>query len=111
MFHIKSKSDYDQQYQASITDPKNFWSKIAENFFWFKKFSEVSNCDLSRAQIEWFKDGKTNISYNCLDRHLEYSGDKTAIIWESNDPHEKNQKLTEIKVRVRFLALLTSQSK
>ena len=94
MFHIKSKSDYDQQYQASITDPKNFWSKIAENFFWFKKFSEVSNCDLSRAQIEWFKDGKTNISYNCLDRHLEYSGDKTAIIWESNDPSEKNQKLT-----------------
>lgn len=94
MFHIKSKADYDQQYQASITDPKNFWSKIAENFFWFKKFSKVSNCDLSKAQIEWFSDGQTNIAYNCLDRHLERSGDKVAIIWESNDEHEKSQKLT-----------------
>ena len=94
MFCIKSKNDYIQQYQASIADPEKFWGEIASNFFWFKKWDEVMNCDLSQGQIEWFKNGKTNISYNCLDLHLEQIGDKTAIIWESNDPQEKNQKLT-----------------
>ncbi len=94
MFHIKSKSDYAQQYQASIADPKKFWSDIAKNFVWFEKWSEVMNCNLSQGQIEWFKNGKTNISYNCLDRHLAQLGDKTAIIWESNCLQEKNQKLT-----------------
>ncbi len=94
MFHIKSKTDYIQQYQASIADVKKFWGDIAQEFFWFEKWSEVSNCDLSKAQIEWFRDGKTNISHNCLDRHLESSGDKIAIIWEANDPSQKSQKIT-----------------
>ncbi|MBP7709685.1 MAG: acetate--CoA ligase [Rickettsiales bacterium] len=93
-FHIQSKSEYNQQYQASIANPKKFWGEIANNFTWFEKFSEVENCNLEKGQIEWFKNGKTNISYNCLDRHLEQSGDKTAIIWESNDPQEKSQKIT-----------------
>lgn len=94
MFHIRSKSDYDQQYQASITDPKKFWNDIATNFFWFEKWQEVMNCDLAQAKIEWFKGGTTNLSYNCLDRHLARFGDKDAIIWEANDPSEPNQKLT-----------------
>lgn len=94
MFHIKSKSDYDQQYKASISDPKKFWNNIAQNFFWFEKWQETMNCDLSKGQIEWFKGGKTNLSYNCLDRHLESSADQTAIIWESNDPSQETQKLT-----------------
>ncbi|MBM3579305.1 MAG: acetate--CoA ligase [Alphaproteobacteria bacterium] len=94
MFHIKTKLDYSQQYQASINDPKKFWGEIASEYFWFEKWSEVSNCDLEKAQIEWFKNGKTNIVYNCLDRHLEQHGDKVAIIWEGNDPAEKNQKIT-----------------
>ena len=94
MFHIKSKADYDQQYQEAKSDPKKFWSGIAANFFWFEKWSEVSNCDLSKAQIEWFKDGKTNIAYNCLDRHLEKNGDKVAIIWEANDVEEESRKVT-----------------
>ena len=94
MFHIKSKSDYDQQYHASVADPKNFWSEIADNFFWFEKWSEVSDCNLSKAKIEWFKNGKTNVAYNCLDRHLESLADKTAIVWESNDPETPSQKIT-----------------
>ncbi len=94
MFHINSKADYDQQYQASIADPKKFWEEIANNFFWFEKWSEVTNCDLAKAQIEWFKNGKTNVAYNCLDRHLESLGDKTAIIWESNDPTIPSEKVT-----------------
>ncbi len=108
MFHIKSKADYDQQYQLAATDPKKFWSEIAENFFWFKKADEVMDCDLAKAQISWFKNGKTNHSYNCLDRHLVGAApcgrlgahmgtplqDDIAIIWESNDPSEKSQKIT-----------------
>ncbi len=94
MYHIKSKADYIQQYQASVSDPQKFWAEIANNFFWFEKFTQTSNCNLAQGKIEWFKNGKTNISYNCLDRHLETLGDKTAIIWESNDPQEKSQKIT-----------------
>jgi acetyl-CoA synthetase len=94
MYHIKSKADYSQQYQASIADPQKFWAEIASNFVWFEKFTQTSNCNLEQGQIEWFKNGKTNISHNCLDRHLETLGDKTAIIWESNDPQEKSQKIT-----------------
>ena len=94
MFHIKSKSDYVQQYQASIDDSKKFWGGIASEYFWFEQWSEVANCDLKKAQIEWFKNGKTNIAYNCLDRHLAQFGDKVAIIWEGNDPSEKNRKIT-----------------
>ncbi len=94
MYYIKSKADYNQQYQASISDPQKFWAEIANNFFWFENFTQTSNCNLAQGQIEWFKNGKTNISYNCLDRHLEKLGDKIAIIWESNDPQEKSQKIT-----------------
>lgn len=94
MFHIKSKADYEQQYQASIANPDKFWGKIAENFFWFEKWKNVSNCDLKKAKISWFEKGKTNLAYNCLDRHLKESGDKVALIWESNDPNVKSQKIT-----------------
>ncbi len=94
MFHIKSKADYDQQYQASISNPNKFWSDIASNFFWFKKPEKIMNCDLKKAEIKWFEDGQTNLAYNCLDRHLEKSANKKAIIWESNNISEKSQSLT-----------------
>lgn len=94
MFHIKSKRDYLEQYQAALDDPQKFWGKIAENFFWFEKWQQVSNCDLNKAQIRWFEGGRTNISYNCLDRHLESFGDKAAIIWEGNEIADENRKIT-----------------
>ena len=94
MFYIQSKSDYTQQYQASITNPEKFWKEISDNFFWFKKPEKISDCDLSRGKISWFEDGQTNLAYNCLDRHLAQSGDKIAVIWEANDPAEKSQKIT-----------------
>ncbi len=112
MFHIKSKLDYDQQYQASITNPENFWKEIAGNFFWFKKPEKIIDCDLSKGDIKWFEDGVTNISYNCLDRHLEARGDKVAIVWEANDPKEKSLKITykELHERVcQFANLLEAQ--
>ncbi len=94
MFHIKSKSDYDQQYELSIKNPDKFWSEIASNFTWFEKWRKVSDCDLSKPKINWFVDGKTNLAYNCLDRHLEKSADKIAVIWESNSPDEPSKKIT-----------------
>jgi len=94
MFRIKSKDDYEQQYLASTNDPQKFWSDIAENFFWFKKWKKTSECDLAKGEISWFIDGKTNLAYNCLDRHLERFGDKVAIIWEANDLETKSQKIT-----------------
>ncbi|MES2961624.1 MAG: acetate--CoA ligase [Pseudomonadota bacterium] len=93
-FKISSKEQYNEAYQASIQDPQKFWAEIADNFFWFEKWQKTMNCDLSKAQISWFENGKTNISYNCLDRHLEKLGDKIAIIWESNDPNVESQKIT-----------------
>lgn len=94
MFHIKSKADYNQQYQASISNPNKFWSEIASNFFWFKKPEKIMNCDLKKAEIKWFEDGETNLAYNCLDRHLEKFANKKAIIWESNNIAEKSRFLT-----------------
>jgi acetyl-CoA synthetase len=101
MFKINSKSDYAEQYQASITNPKKFWAEIARNFFWFKKPEKISDCDLSQAKISWFEDGQTNLAYNCLDRHLEQFGDKIAVIWEANDPAEKSQKITYRKLHAQ----------
>jgi acetyl-CoA synthetase len=94
MFQVKSKDDYLSQSKAAIADPDKFWGEIAEEFSWFEKWDKVSNCNLEKAQISWFEGGKTNLSYNCLDRHLEKNGDKVAVIWESNDPAEDSQKIT-----------------
>lgn len=99
MFRIKTKSDYKHEYHASIANPQKFWGEIADNFFWYEKWQEVMDCDLRKGRIEWFKKGKTNISYNCLDQQLAQFGDKTAIIFEGNDPSEKNQKITYAQLR------------
>ena len=86
--HIKSLDEYQQRYTESIQDPDAFWAAEAENFHWFKKWDTVRsfNFDMDKGpiSIKWFEGGKTNITYNNLDRHLETRGDQTAIIWEGN---------------------------
>ncbi|MCP4679467.1 MAG: acetate--CoA ligase [Deltaproteobacteria bacterium] len=86
---IKSTDEYKKMYERSISDPEGFWGEMAENFFWYKKWDKVwdYNYDINKGnvKIEWFSGAKTNITYNCLDRHLETRGDQTAIIWEGND--------------------------
>ena len=112
MFHIKSKAEYEQQYLASIQNPDKFWGEIAQNYTWFEKWKNVSNCNLKIGQIRWFEEGKTNIAYNCLDRHLKENGDKVALIWESNDPKVKSQKITYKKLHedvCQFANLLIAQ--
>jgi acetyl-CoA synthetase len=87
--HIQSLDEYREMYQESIDDPEGFWSKVAERLHWYKKWDKVMDYDFVNANIKWFEGGKLNVSYNCLDRHVEAGhGDKTAIIWEGNDPSE-----------------------
>ena len=87
--HIQSMAQYQQMYDRSINDPEGFWADIAEQFVWDKKWDKV--CDWSfedDVDIKWFLGAKTNITVNCLDRHLATRGDQPAIIWEGNNPGE-----------------------
>ncbi|MBC8322466.1 MAG: acetate--CoA ligase [Candidatus Marinimicrobia bacterium] len=87
--HIKSMEQYRDVYEKSITNPDTFWADIAERITWFKKWDTVSKVDFKKAEIKWFEGGKLNVSYNCLDRHVEAGkGDRTALIWEGNNPEE-----------------------
>ena len=86
---ISSEEQYNNIYNESIQDPDTFWAKIAERLHWNKKWSSVCEFDFVNANIKWFEGGKLNVSVNCLDRHVEAgNGEKTAIIWEGNDPNE-----------------------
>ncbi len=91
-YHIENLEDYFKQYKQSIKNPKKFWDKIADrNFTWYQRWSKVVEYDMEEAKIKWFKNAKLNITKNCLDRHLTERGDKTAIIFEPNNPDEKAQ--------------------
>jgi acetyl-CoA synthetase len=83
-----NNNDYMTLYERSIKEPDSFWAEQAEEFVtWFKKWDKVQEWDFKDANIEWFKGAKLNVSYNCLDRHLESRGDQIAIIWEGDDPN------------------------
>lgn len=87
--HVQSLDAYLAMYEESIRDPDTFWSRIAETFVWKEKWDRVqSHSFVSPVAIKWFINGKTNVSVNCLDRHLDERGDQTAIIWEGNEPGE-----------------------
>ncbi len=83
---IKTFEEYKNAYQKSVEEPEQFWADVAGNFLWKKKWDKVLEWDFSKAQVEWFKGGKMNITENCLDRHLEKNSDTKALIWEPNDP-------------------------
>jgi len=92
---IETLPDYFKQYKKSIKNPKKFWDKIAdENFVWYQRWEKVVNYNMHEAKIEWFINAKLNITKNCIDRHLAQRGNKTAIIWEPNDPKEPAQNIT-----------------
>ena len=84
---------YQQMYQRSIQDPEGFWAEQADTFVsWFKKWDRVLEWDFHAAQTKWFLGGKLNVSYNCLDRHVEAgAGQQTALIWQGNDASESRQ--------------------
>ncbi|MEX0374490.1 acetate--CoA ligase [Spiribacter pallidus] len=84
---LLNREQYEQMYRRSLEDPENFWAEQADAFLsWFKRWDKVQNNDLAKGQIRWFEGGKLNVSYNCLDRHLDTHGDRHAIIWEADEP-------------------------
>ncbi|VVH62124.1 AMP-binding protein, partial [bacterium endosymbiont of Bathymodiolus sp. 5 South] len=85
---------YLAMYQESIENSDVFWSKKAKEFLdWDKDWDSTSNVDYHQGLIEWFKGGKLNVAYNCIDRHLPQRANQTAIIWEGDNP-EVSQKVT-----------------
>ena len=91
---ISTFEEYKIEYQKSITDPKKFWEKKAQNFSWRKKWDSVLDWDFTKPEIKWFEGGKLNITENCLDRHLEKRGNQTAIKWIANNPKEETINLS-----------------
>ncbi len=91
---ISSLGGYIHEYQKSIADPESFWAAIAEDFHWRKKWDEVLKWDFEKPEVEWFKNGKLNITENIFERNLFTLGKQTAIIWEPNDPGEEGRRLT-----------------
>jgi len=80
---------YREMYNKSVNDPDAFWAEQAEKITWYEKWNKVSDVDFHNANIKWFEGGKLNVSYNCIDRHVEAGhGDQIALIWEGNDPEE-----------------------
>ncbi|WP_369765778.1 acetate--CoA ligase [Flavobacterium sp. WC2429] len=89
-YKINNLEEYFKEYKKSVREPKKFWDKIAtENFSWYQEWSKVVDFNMAEAEIKWFEDAKVNVTKNCIDRHLAKKGDKTAIIFEPNDPNEE----------------------
>ncbi|MBO6724397.1 MAG: acetate--CoA ligase [Rhizobiaceae bacterium] len=85
---------YLKWYKDSVKNPEKFWAKHGKRIDWFKPFSKVKNTSFKgKVSIKWFEDGVTNVSYNCIDRHLKKRGDQTAIIWEGDNPYD-DKKIT-----------------
>jgi len=101
-YHIKTLEEYHQAYRRSVQDPESFWEKIAEeNFVWQKLWDTVLNWDFTKPEVSWFEGAQLNITENCIDRHLVTRGDKTAILFEPNDPNEAAQNITYRELHAR----------
>src|SRR5580692_4299200 len=108
-YQIKSFEDYLEQYKISIEQPEKFWAGVAENFTWIKKWDKVLEWNFKEPRVRWFEGAKLNITENCLDRHLADKAGQPAIIWEPNDPAQKNRILSyrELYISVcRFVQVL-----
>ena len=94
-YKIEDLEHYFKMYKKSVKEPKKFWDRIAEkNFIWYQKWDKVYKFDMQKAEFKWFLNSKLNITKNCIDRHLAKRGDKTAIIFEPNNPDEEAQHIT-----------------
>ncbi len=103
---LKSFAEYKKAYKESVESPEAFWDKIANEFHWHKKWDKTLEWDFSKPEVKWFQGGKLNITENCLDRHLETLGNRTAIIWEPNDPDEESRYISyrQLFVKVSHFA-------
>ena len=111
-YHIKHLEEYFHVYRKSVRDPENFWEEIAEeHFVWRKKWNRVLEWDFRKPEIKWFQGAQLNITENCIDRHLRIRGEKTAILFEPNNPEEEAQHITykELHSRVCKMANVLSE--
>ena len=83
---IKNLFEYTNEYNKSLIKPEEFWAKIAESFQWRKRWEKVLEWDFESPKIQWFKNAKLNITENIFEKLIQTHKDKTAIIWEPNDP-------------------------
>jgi len=107
------EAKYEDMYARSIKDPNGFWAEQAKRIDWSKAPTKIKNTsyDPHNVSIKWFEDGKLNVAYNCIDRHLAKRGDQTAIIWEGDDPKD-DKKLTYMQLHAevcRFANVLKSR--
>ena len=109
---VITEADFESEYLESINNPKKFWKEKAEETLeWFSNWDEVISSNLEEGKVEWFKNGKLNACFNCVDRHLKNYSNKTAIIWEGDSP-EDNKKISfeELHKNVcKFANLLKSR--
>ena len=106
MKKIDSLSQYQEDYKTSVANPELFWSQVADSFNWNKRWDDTLKWDFNKPEVNWFSGGKLNITENCIDRHLVDKAQKTAIIWEPNDPNEPAQHISysSLHKRVGFAA-------
>ncbi|MEN8928571.1 MAG: acetate--CoA ligase [Flavobacteriales bacterium] len=94
-YHIKHLEEYYKVYRKSVREPEVFWEEIAEEHFsWRKRWDKVLSWDFTKPEVKWFEGAKLNITENCIDRHLRTKGDKTAILFEPNNPDEPAEHIT-----------------
>ena len=112
-YKIHDLENYFKMYKKSVREPRKFWDRIAdENFTWYQKWEKVVEFDMQQAKFKWFVDAKVNITKNCIDRHLAKRGEKTALIFEPNNPKEEAQHISynELYERVaKFANVLKDQ--
>jgi acetyl-CoA synthetase len=112
-FKITSFDHYLKTYKESTENPEAFWADIADKYIWKKKWDKTLEWEFETPSVNWFVNGKLNITENCLDRHLEKRGNKLALIWEPNDPKERFVRYTyrELHEKVcRFANVLKSKN-
>lgn len=106
-FEIKNLKEYHENYSESVENPEVFWATIAkENFTWKRPWSQVLDWDFSIPKVSWFKGAQLNITENCIDRHLTINGNKTAILFEPNNPNDPSEAISykELHKRVNQFA-------
>lgn len=106
-YHIKGLEEYYNVYRKSVRYPEKFWEEIAEeHFVWRKKWDNVLSWDFEKPEVKWFEGAQLNITENCIDRHLLTNGEKTAILFEPNDPSQPAEHISynQLSERVNAFA-------
>lgn len=91
---IKTQDQYDKAYTKSMESPEDYWAEVAKTYKWRKEPQTVKSGGFENIDMKWFEDGVLNITENVLDRHVEVHPDKMAIIFEPNNPEDKETTYT-----------------